>query len=450
MNSELLNGDVKKIFFRYLTAAFGSALIIAIYSIVDCAAVGRYEGPDGVAALATVAPIWNIIYSLGLLFGIGGAVLMGAARGSGDKQRGDELFTCALTGAAVAAALIWLAVIFFDGPMLRFFGANESLLLPARQYMRCIKTVVPLFVFGQFLAAFLRNDNAPGKATAAVLSGGIFNIFGDYFFVFVCDMGIFGAGLATALGQVLSFSILVSHFFSEKCTLRLVRIKHFKEYTGRIVTTGFSTFFIDIAMGVLSLMFNNQIMCYSGAAALAVYGVIINISTLVQSCSYGIGQAAQPLVSANYGAGKTERIRQTFFWGMVTVAAMSVLWTAGTMMYPLPLVRFFMKPSQEVLRIAPSIMRSYFLSFLLLPLNIFSTYYFQSVMKPAASFVVSVLRGMALSGLLIYTLPAAGGERMLWFAMPVTELLTAALVLTLMAGFGGNKEIHRPVLRYLK
>lgn len=433
MDSELLNGDVRKLFFRYLTAAFGSALIIAVYSIVDCAAVGRYEGPDGVAALATVAPVWNIIYSIGLLFGIGGAVLMSAARGSGDKQRGDELFSCALTGAAVAAVLIWLAVIFFDEPMLRFFGADDTLLFYAGRYMICIKAVVPLFVFGQFLAAFLRNDNAPGKATAAVLSGGVFNVFGDWFFVFVCDMGIFGAGLATALGQVLSFLIFISHFFSKRCTLRFVGMKHFALHTGRILTTGFSTFFIDIAMGVLSLMFNNQIMRYSGAPALAVYGVIINISTLVQSCSYGIGQAAQPLISANFGAGKTVRIRNTFFWGMISVAVMSVIWTAGTMMIPLSLIRFFMTPSQEVLCIAPSIMRSYFLSFLLLPLNIFSTYYFQAVMKPAASFVVSVLRGMALSGLLIFTLPAVGGEAMLWFAMPVTELVTAVLVIVLMA-----------------
>lgn len=437
----LLTGNVKKLYFHYLAAAFGSALIVAVYSIVDCAVVGQYEGAAGVAALATVAPIWNIVYSLGLLFGIGGAVLMSAAKGREDEQAARQLFTAALTGASAAAVLIWLAVIFLDAPMLRFFGADDTLLPLAQSYLLPVKFAVPLFLFGQFLAAFLRNDNAPGRATAAVLSGGIFNIFGDCFFVFVCDMGIFGAGLATALGQLLSILILCSHFFSSKCTLRLIRPGSLSVRLPQIMATGFSTFFIDIAMGFLSLMFNNQIMRYAGSPALAVYGVIINISTLVQACSYGIGQAAQPLISVNYGAGQIQRIRQTFFWSMVTAAGMAVLWTGLTMTFPLTLIRIFMKPDPEVMAIAAPVMRTYFISFLLLPLNIFSTYYFQAIMKPGASFLVSVLRGLILSGLLIFLLPAAAGADALWLAMPVTELITAVIVVSFMVRF--NRSLNR-------
>lgn len=436
---DLLTGNIRNLFFRYLSAAFGSALIIAIYSIVDCAAVGQYEGADGVAALATVAPIWNIVYSLGLLFGIGGAVLMSTARGSGNKEYGDEIFTCALIGTFIAAAGAWILILFFDGPMLRFFGADEQLLVLAKRYIYCIKLAAPLFVFGQFLAAFLRNDKAPGKATAAVLSGGVFNMVGDYFFVFICDMGIFGAGLATALGQILSITILCSHFFSKSCTLKLVKPKRMLHDMGRIVVTGFATFFIDIAMGVLSLMFNNQIMRYAGASSLAVYGVIININILVQSCAYGVGQASQPLLSVNFGAGKIKRIRQTFFWSLVTTAAMSMAWAGISIGFPLGLTKIFMNPSEEIVKIAPGIMRTYFLSFLLLPLNIYSTYYFQALVKPAASFAVSVLRGVVLSGFLIYTLPAVFGTSALWLAMPITELIIAVLVIALMIYF--NRQL---------
>lgn len=432
---DLLTGDVKKLYFHYLSAAFGSALIVAVYSIVDCAVVGQYEGSLGVAALATVAPVWNIIYSLGLLFGIGGAVLMSAAKGRRDERTARQLFTEALIGATAAAGAIWLIIIFFDAPMLRFFGADDELLPLARRYLLPVKFAVPLFLYGQFLAAFLRNDNAPGKATAAVLSGGIFNIVGDCVFVFVFHMGIFGAGLATALGQLLSILILCSHFFSKKCTLRLAWPERFGTDIARIMATGFSTFFIDIAMGILSLMFNNQIMRYAGPSALAVYGVIININTLVQACSYGIGQAAQPLISVNYGAGQTGRIRQTFFWSMVTTAVMSLIWTSLTMGFPLQLTGIFMKPDQKVLAIAAPIMRSYFVSFLLLPLNIFSTYYFQAIMKPGASFLVSVLRGLVISGGLIYVLPMIGGDKLLWFAMPVTELVVAVMVVVFMIRF---------------
>ena len=131
---DLLNGNVKKIFFRYLTAAFGSALIVSIYSIVDCAVVGQYEGADGVAALATVAPVWNIIYSIGLLFGIGGSVLMSAAKGRGDERRGNELYSSALIGVGIAELMTWVMVIFVDSVVPRFFGAADTLLPLAKVY----------------------------------------------------------------------------------------------------------------------------------------------------------------------------------------------------------------------------------------------------------------------------------------------------------------------------
>lgn len=421
---DLLTGNIRRIFFKYLYASFGSAIIVSIYSIVDCAVVGQYEGANGVAALATVAPIWNLIYSIGLLFGIGGAVLMSIARGQKQKEKGNEIFTSALIGVSTAAVLVWLLLFFMEESLLQLFGADAILLPLAKSYLKSVKVVAPLFVFGQFLAAFLRNDNAPGRATKAVLAGGIFNVFGDYFFVFICDMGITGAGLATAMGQAISVVIMCTHFFGKTCRLRLRRPRDLVQNLRQIAETGFSTFFIDLAMGILSLMFNNQIMQYAGAAALSVYGVIINISTLVQCCAYGIGQAAQPLLSTNFGAGKKERVKEAYTFGLLTVAGVSLLWMFLTIAFPLPILSFFMKPSGEVLNIAAPIMRIYFLSFLLLPFNIFSTYYFQAVVEPKTAFVISVMRGMVVSGLLIYLLPKLLSGGALWYAMPITEALT--------------------------
>ena len=111
---DLLTGKIRPIYFKYLSAAFGSAMITSVYSIVDMAMVGQYQGPDGTAALAVVAPIWNIIYSLGLLTGIGGSVLLSAARGAGRQKEGDEYFTAALAGTVFFAAVSWLAIAFFD------------------------------------------------------------------------------------------------------------------------------------------------------------------------------------------------------------------------------------------------------------------------------------------------------------------------------------------------
>lgn len=109
-----LTDKIKPIYFKYLVAAFGSALISSIYGVVDAAMVGQYQGPTGTAALAVVSPVWNIIYSLGLLTGIGGSVLFGTARGKGEKaeKESNEYFTAAVIGTTVLSLLAWAAIIF--------------------------------------------------------------------------------------------------------------------------------------------------------------------------------------------------------------------------------------------------------------------------------------------------------------------------------------------------
>ncbi len=453
---DFLTGKIKPIYFKYLAAAFGSALITSIYSLVDMAMVGQYQGPEGTAALAVVAPVWNIIYSLGLLMGIGGSVIFSAKRGSSENLSEENLaessvknlekkksflkeaalsgkknapenqyFTMAFYGSIILSLLAWLCIFLFENPILNFFGADETLLPLAKDYMQPIKIVFPLFLFNQMLAAFLRNDKNPSLATAAVLAGGIFNIFGDYFFVFTCDMGLYGAGLATAIGSAISFLVMVSHFWSKKNTLRLVKIENPLKKMGKICLTGFSTFFIDVAMGILTVFFNRQIMRYFNSDALAVYGPIINVSTFVQCCAYSVGQAAQPIISTNYGAHKGSRIKETLRLAIWTSVFFAIFWTALSLTCPNLYIKIFMKATPQIFQIAPAIIRTYSLSFLLLPFNIFSTYYFQALMKAKAAFIVSLSRGLVISGLLIFLLPLIFAPQSIWFAMPVTELIVA-------------------------
>lgn len=427
---DFLTSKIKPMYFKYLTAAFGSALISSIYGVVDMAMVGQYQGPEGTAALAIVSPVWNIIYSLGLLMGIGGSVLFSTLRGESEQnqKKSNEYFTAAVIGVVILAVVTWLAVIFFDRELLLLFGAEETLLPLARRYLFPVKFVVPSFLFTQLMAAFLRNDGNPALATKAVLFGGIFNVFGDYFFVFALKMGIMGAGLATAMGSVFSLLIMLTHFFSKKNTLRFVKPVKLLSMLKSICVTGFSTFFIDVAMGILTMLFNRQILKYLGTDALSIYGIIINISTFVQCCAYSIGQASQPMISTNFGAGKGERIAQILKYALGTAAVFGLIWTALAVFVPNLFVRIFMTPTEEILTIAPGIIRSYGVSFLLLPFNIFSTYYFQALMRPKTSFVVSVSRGAVISGILICVLPAVAGANAIWFAMPVTELLVAIYV----------------------
>lgn len=443
-----LTSKIRPMYFKYLAAAFGSALISSIYGVVDMAMVGQYQGADGTAALAVVSPVWNIIYSLGLLMGIGGSVVFSNLRGKSEEnhKKSNEYFTAALIGVAALAVITWVIVIFFDRELLLLFGAEETLLPLARRYIFPVKFVVPSFLFTQLMAAFLRNDGNPALATRAVLFGGFFNVFGDYFFVFAMDMGITGAGLATAMGSVFSLLIMLTHFRSKKNTLKLKKPENLFFMLKTISITGFSTFFIDVAMGILTMLFNRQILKYLGTEALSVYGIIINISTFVQCCAYSIGQASQPIISTNLGAGKGERISQILKYALGTAAVFGLIWTALAEFAPTLFVNIFMTPTENILAIAPNIIRSYGISFILLPLNIFSTYYFQALMKPATSFVVSVSRGALISGIFIYLLPAIAGADAIWFSMPLTELIVTIYVIAMIIKYTKQLPKERTVL----
>ena len=340
--------------------------------------------------------MWNVIYSIGLLVGIGGSVIFSTKRGSGMSADGEDeqYFTAAVIGSVILAALAWVGLILFERPLLMFFGTDETLLALAQRYMIPVKVVFPLFLFNQMLAAFLRNDGAPALATLGVLSGGIFNVLGDWFFVFPCDMGVYGAGLATALGSAVSFLVMLTHFASRKNTLRLVKPKRLARKLWKIAVTGFSSFFIDMAMGILTVLFNRQIMQYLGSDALAIYGPIINVSTFVQCCAYSVGQASQPIISTNFGAGKRETLR----YALWTVVFFGVFWTASSVACPNLYIRIFMSPTETILAMAPAIIRAYAISFLLLPFNIFSTYYFHTRFFGKTAAVIGGKTAMACGG----------------------------------------------------
>jgi len=438
---DFLKDDIGKLYRKFLTAAFGSALMTSIYGVVDMAMVGQYHGPNGAAAMAVIAPIWNIIYSLGLLCGIGGSVLYSVQRGeSDDIQTANQYFTAAVS-LAVAFSIFSLILLWrFEEPLLRLFGANDELLILAKRYLITVKFFAPFFVFTQTLAAFLRNDSNPSLATAAVCAGGVFNVFGDYFFVFTLDMGIMGAGLATGLGALCSCLVMSTHFFSKKCSLRFAIPKKIGDICVKIIGAGFSSFFLDIAMGILTMLFNRQIMYYFGETELAVYGVIVNISTFVQCCAYGIGQASQPIFSQNFGAKQYTRIKRLIKYNLITILILGSVWTISVIAAPNAFITVFMTPTEEVLTAAPFILRCYASSFFLLLFNVYSTYYFQSILEPLTAMIVSVSRGLVLSGSLILLAPKIFGANAIWLAMTATEIGVAVF-----ASWKMKKFIGKPI-----
>ena len=173
-------------------------------------------------------------------------------------------------------------------------------------------------------------------------------------------------------------------------------------------------------------------MKYSGTAALAIYGLLCTIAALFLSIFSGIGQAAQPIVSANFGAGQLDRYRMIAKIGMRTAVIFGIISFAVCALFPSQIIWLFMKETPEVVEIAPFIIRVYAISFLPMAINMFSTAYLQSVTKAASSTVISLLRGLILTSILLYVMPLFFGSSGIWWAFTIAESLTAAVAVICM------------------
>ena len=432
---EMTQKPIKQLYFKYLLAAFGSALVGAVYTLVDMAVIGQYAGPTGTAAITLVMPVWSFICSLGILTGIGGSVLYSNAKGESGETKANSMFTAAVIATTGLALAVWFLMFFFDKPLLRFLGSEGELLEIGLEYLKPLKTAIPVFIFSQMLAAFLRNDNDPGRATFAVVFTSLLNVAGDYVLTFTFDMGVYGAALATALSNLISVAIMLTHFIGRKNTLRLVKSERLLPTCGRIFAIGFSVFFVDLAMGIMTMLYNRRILQLLSNEALSVFGAIASLTTVVQCCSYSIGQAAQPILSANFGAGKIDRVREVLKYGIVTAVLFGAFWMIVTMALPTTIIRLFMDATDSVLAIAPGILRKYGISYLFAPFTLFATYYFQSILKARVSLGISLSRGLIVGGVMLYVLPALFGADSLWFAMPAAEISVAAVTAILVRRF---------------
>jgi Na+-driven multidrug efflux pump len=195
---------------------------------------------------------------------------------------------------------------------------------------------------------------------------------------------------------------------------------------------GFSPFIVDISFGFIIFCFNNQIMRYSNSAYLAVFGTITNVTALILSLFYGIGQAVQPIVSSNFGAKNLVRVRSILRYSFITALAMGVTFFAFVFCFPDSILRMYMRTTDEILAIGPKIVRIYSFAYLLMGMNIVASYYLQALKQSNNALLISLLRGFALSLVLVFLLPAIAGFNAIWLTMPLTELLTLFFVLKML------------------
>ncbi len=421
----LLEDPVKKLFAGYLLPSISATMVTSIYILADTLMIGRGVGAIGIAALNILLPLFSLFFATGMLFGAGGGILLSVCKGKKDGLAGNQYYTAAFIMAAVMSIIYTVFGHAFFLPITAFLGRNENMTHYVKEYGRILISGAPAFLFASFYQVFVRNDKAPRLAMTAVVSGGVLNIILDYVLMFPMQMGMKGAAAATVIGSFVTLFILLTHLVSKENTLRFVTGIRLKQ-AADVVKNGFSSFLLDMCNGIVTFLFNRQILSIAGELGVVVYGIISNSAYIASSVSNGISQAVQPILATNYGAGKKERLKELRHLAEGTACLSGVLFAATGLLFPALVTEAFVRPDKDILAMAVPAVRIYFLSFAAMGLNVLYTTWFQSVMEPANALRICLLRGIVLNSLLVFVLPLYMGVTGIWTVMPLTEMLTLA------------------------
>lgn len=422
--NQLTSESVSKLFFRYLIPSIMGMMVTSIYILADTIIIGKGIGIDAMAALNIVLPLFNIFFGNGLLFGVGGSVLMAIARGKGDKKSGECYFTVATILNLITCAIYTMVFLIYLKPIVKFLGATDATMPYILDYAPYVIAGLSVFAFSTFFQTFVRNDGAPKLAMAAVITGGISNVILDIIFVYPLNMGMKGASIASVIGSGITVTMLLTHFLSPNNGLRFTLKGFSTTYIIQILSNGFTSFLVDVTSGIVMFIFNIKLLKVAEDTGVSMYGVICNTAIIVICLCNGITQAAQPIISTNHGAGLKERIVKVRSLGMKTSFAFCAVPTLIALVFPNLFTYIFLNPNEEILAMSPTAIRIYFIGFLATGINMFVVGYFQSIARPTLSLILCLLRGCVLSIFFVLLLTPIWGIVGIWSAVPLAEFIT--------------------------
>ncbi|WP_434797147.1 MATE family efflux transporter [Terrisporobacter vanillatitrophus] len=423
-NLNLLKDDEKKVFYHYLIPSICSTLVTSIYILVDTLVIGQGVGAEGISALNIFLPFFAAYNGIGLMFGVGGGILISMEEGMGNKEESDKYFVSSLVTVVIIGLIFTTLTNIFLEEISYFLGANENSIDLVLQYGRCITIFTPIFIATNFLSPIIRNKKSPKLAMMSVLLGAGLNIVLDYIFVFPMNMGMMGAALATVLGSLTTVIVLLTHFISKKNRIELSLKKVSITKIKRIIGCGGSSFLMEVASGFVIFIFNIQILKYIGDMGIVVYGIISNCVIVGMALFNGVAQASQPIIATNYGANESRRVKTVLKYAMFTTISIGCLLYTVVFMFAEEVIYAFVKANAEIISMGVPAVRDYLSAFCIMNINILLCNYFQSVGKEKPSIFISVIRGFLLNIILVLSLPIVFGGYSLWFVVPITEVIT--------------------------
>lgn len=427
-HSDFSTGKISTMILKFSIPAAVSLLITAIYNIVDRMFIGNVNGSTALAALSICFPLSFMMIAFGLMCSAGGSTLFTLLRGKGDEVGANRAFSSAFLLTILFEVSLSIVLLVFAPTFLKLFGVTETTYDLALQYYKIVSLGCVFQGLTFILCDFVRVSGKPIMGMWVTTLGAVTNIILDAVFVAGLGWGVQGAAWATIIGQVISVVFGAWMIFSGRTLVKIKResFKIDSAISKELLKCGFAFWIAQIAMGFIALVYNGQLGKYGGDIAISVYAVISSIMTFVIMPASGISQGIQPLVGFNYSTGHYDRVKKIFLQATAFSVGITLIIWSVTELFPGFIINMFGGGS-ELLEIGIPALRTNFIIAPVLGFVMLATTFFQSIGKPNASSVITLIRQVVALIPLIYLLPIVLGTIGIFYAQPISDLLAMVL-----------------------
>lgn len=386
---------VSKLLIKFSVPAVVGMMINAVYNIVDRIYIGNAKdlGTNGIAGITIGFPIMIILLAVGILFGVGGSTLFSIRLGQkkpedAEKALGNSFFLLMISGLLIMI----LGEIFLE-PLLTLFGASKEVLPYSMEYMRIILLGSVFQVVSMGVNNFIRADGNPKLAMYTMFLGAGTNIILDPVFIFIFKMGVGGAALATILSQLFSAVWVTSYFLGKhsKHKLSLKNIKPEFHIVTKIISLGIPGFAMQVANSLLNAILNRNLNVYGGDIAVTGMGVINSIQTILFMPVIGINQGVQPIISFNFGAKKTDRVKQAVRQAIIAATIIVSIGYIIIRLFPTQLISLFNR-DEELLAFGKSALISWMFFLPVVGFQAIGSNFFQAIGRSASAMFLTLSR----------------------------------------------------------
>jgi len=402
----------------------------ALYNLVDTIFVGRGVGSLAIGALAIAFPLQILIVAIAQTIGIGAGSAVSRSLGAGKVDRAKcvvgNSFFCII---ALSLTVSGIGLIFIE-QILIFFGATQTILPYARDYVVVILWGLTFFSFAISSNNLIRAEGNARVAMVSMLIGAILNIILDPIYIFVFDLGIQGAALATITAQFCSF-VYILHYIYGKETSLTIKLHHLKPNLSiikEIIIVGLPSFARLSAGSISTLLVNQSLRFYGGDLAIIILGVIIKITRFLFMPMFGVVQGMQPIAGYNYGARQYNRVFEVLNLTIKVLLILSSFLCLIMILWPAQVIAIFTN-DLEVIQTGIPVMRIILFSIPVLSIQITGATLFQALGKPMPAIVFSLLRRVLLFIPLIIILPRLSqlGLLGIWISYPIADIFSAII-----------------------